>query len=551
MKRVLSFFLPICLVSIAVACGSDDDATDQVSDSVSAQTSSPSATGSSAAGSSAPAETSGASAEFDETADLRILSVIAPRTLDPHQETARWDHTFYAMVYDRLLTVGSETDTFAIEPMLATEWEFSDDGLTLDLNLREGVSFHDGTPFDAEAAKANLDYAMSEAASSVVRDSLASVDSVEIVDPMMIRLNLSRPTTTILMALAYGGGAMVSPVALADGRDLSASTSGAGTGAYEVTEWTPDVVARFERVSDDHWDPNAGHLNSITISYAAEGQTRAAALSNGEADLVHLLTADLPLGNDLVNAGFVSHPIDTVLTFSLFLRGDEPFTDKRVRQAIAHTVDRATFADDLFEGNCKAADSLSQEDSPLYSADNANLYPYDLDRARQLLAEAGTEGLTFTGSAGSGSSGERVATVHQQVLADVGVTAEIMLSTTAETKTLYSEGQVDGSWTSANSGSADAVATYQALTNWTFGDPAIDGAVGDLLAEAEATLDESARFDLLRQVEHIILEEAWVIPICRSQQAWIGTDRIVNVDTMPLQRTGIPDFYRLAMLPES
>ncbi|MGE0308189.1 MAG: ABC transporter substrate-binding protein, partial [Acidimicrobiia bacterium] len=307
MKRILSLFLPICLVSIAVGCGSDDDATGTVDDSVSAQTTSPatsesSAPGKSAPESSAPDETTGSSApadttapaeEFDETADLRILSVIAPRTLDPHQETAVWDHTFFTMVYDRLLTVGSATDTYALEPMLATDWTFSDDGLTLDLNLREGVSFHDGTPFDAEAAKANLDYAKSEAASPKVRDSLAAVDSVEVVDPTTIRLNLSRPTTTILMALAYGGGAMVSPVALADGRDLSASTSGAGTGAYEVTEWTPDVIARFERVSGDHWDPDGGHLNSITISYAAEGQTRAAALSSGQADLVQIVTADL------------------------------------------------------------------------------------------------------------------------------------------------------------------------------------------------------------------------------------------------------------------
>ncbi|MGE0307988.1 MAG: ABC transporter substrate-binding protein [Acidimicrobiia bacterium] len=568
MKRVLSLFLPICLVSLTVACGSDDDATDRVDDSASAQTTAPAASESSGpaettgpadttgpaetTASSAPAETTGPSEDFDESADLRILSVIAPRTLDPHQETAVWDHTFFTMVYDRLLTVGNETDTYALEPMLATDWTFSDDGLTLDLNLREGVSFHDGTPFDADAAKANLDYAMSEAASPKVRDSLAAVDSVEVVDPTTIRLNLSRPTTTILMALAYGGGAMVSPAALADGRDLSASTSGAGTGAYEVTEWTPDVIARFERVSEDHWDPNAGHLNSITISYAAEGQTRAAALSSGQADLVQIVTADLGvLGTDLENAGFVAHPVDTVLTQSLRLRGVGPFADKRVRQAIAHPIDRAAFADGLFEGNCKAADSLSQDDSPLYTADNANLYPYDLDEARALLAEAGVDGLTFTGGAASGATGERVATVHQQVLAEVGVTAELRLHTTAETITLYNEGQVDGSWTSTNTGSADAVATYQAMVNWTFGDPAIDGAVGDLLAEAEATLDEDARLDLLRQVEHIILEEGWVIPICRSKQGWYGTDRVTNVDSMPLQRSGIPDFYRLAVLADS
>ncbi|MGE0308651.1 MAG: ABC transporter substrate-binding protein, partial [Acidimicrobiia bacterium] len=419
------------------------------------------------------------------------------------------------------------------------------------LELRQGITFHDGTPFDADAVKANLEYAKSTKSSTKVQDSLAAVDSVEVVDADTVRLNLNRPSVGITAALSSGAGAMVSPQALATGVDLSGTTPDAGTGPYNVLEFTPDVGVTYERIDDNYWDPNQANIKKIVLTFAGEGQTRAAALQAGQADLIQIVTADLEtLESGLVDAGFVSHGIDTALGQAMWLRADGPFADKRVRQAIAYALDRESLVDGLFAGNCKAKGAIYQPGSDVYDEANADLYTYDPDKAQALLEEAGVDGsLEFSVAAGSGATYERIATVQQQSLKDMGVTSSIELVPTSQSQVVFRDGTVNAMWTGVTQ-SLSPVSTMSGIAANTIGDATIEGKLNDLIARADAELDDDARWELLREAEHLVLDEVWVIPLCESRQAWFSTPNIVNVDNMPLVKTGIPDLMGLGVVAD-
>ena len=158
--------------------------------------------------------------------------------LDPHKASISQDATTLFPVYDRLVHLSPQGRP---DPGLAESWEFSDDGLTLTLHVREGVTFHDGATLDAAAVKANLDRAKGVEGSSVATD-LAAMASVTVVDPMTVDITLSQPNVAIIGSLADRAGIMVSPKALADGVDLDANMVGAGP--FKLVEHAPATARR-------------------------------------------------------------------------------------------------------------------------------------------------------------------------------------------------------------------------------------------------------------------------------------------------------------------
>ena len=144
--------------------------------------------------------------------------------LDPHRASISQDATTLFPVYDRLVHLSPTGDLI---PGLAESWEFSEDGLTLTLHVRPDVTFHDGAALDAEAVKANLDRGKSIEGSSVATD-LAAMESVTVVDPMTVAVQLSTPNVAIIGSFADRAGILVSPQAIADGVDLDANMVGAG-----------------------------------------------------------------------------------------------------------------------------------------------------------------------------------------------------------------------------------------------------------------------------------------------------------------------------------
>ena len=427
MPRLLATLAVAAMV--AASCGGDDD-DDSGSDATSVTSGddggAPGDTAT-APGDTAPddgaAATTG-SAPSDDTAEdaaasggtLRYAYPIGPSRFDPHRSTVGQDIRIFTLVYDRL--VHYDTSGTLI-PGLATEWTFSDDGLELELKLREGVLFQDGEPFNADAVKANLDRGKTVEGSSVATD-LADISEVRVVDDSTVVLALTQPSSVLPGLLSSRAGVMVSPAALEGDLDFAP----VGAGPYRVVEYRPDDVIIFERFTD-YWDDTYGGPDRVEWRIMADETTRMNALRGGEVD------AALITGSQIGEAETSGFTVDSRPTLSyqvIYLDRSVPqFADLRVRQAMAHAIDREAFVESVLFGAGAPAVQDFPEGYFAYNPDYpGDYYEYDPEKARALLEEAGvTDGFSFEMLVPALSTFELGAEVTQQMLAEVGITVTL------------------------------------------------------------------------------------------------------------------------------
>jgi ABC-type transport system substrate-binding protein len=266
-------------------------------------------------------------------------------------------------------------------PELAESWEWSDDHLTLTLNLRKGVKFHDGTPFDAEAVKYNL-----ELHKAGVRTEMEPVTSIDIIDNFTIKLTLSRYDSSFLHGLMAVSGQIVSPQAIKTMGD-DAMFYPVGTGPFKFVEYKRDVSLKYER-NDDYWQEGKPYLDGIEFMFIADALTRVAVLKVGEAHMMRDVTVNEVA--DLDRIGFnISVAPGSVngLAFDSN-HPDSHFHDIRVRQAIAYAIDNEAIAKALGYGYYEACNQWFPKNNVAYNPAVIG-YPYNTAKAKQLLTEAG------------------------------------------------------------------------------------------------------------------------------------------------------------------
>ena len=218
-------------------------------------------------------------ADVDPDATLRYGAANLVTRFDAHKSSNGYDQNWLAPVYDRLIW---QTPEVELEPGLATEWGFTDD-LHFEMTLRDGVTFSDGTPFDAAAVAANIDRAKNVEGSGLAAY-LASVDTVEVVDPTHVRFVLNRPDATLPMQLATRPGMMISPAAF-ENPDLDSNP--VGSGPYELVEYREGDMAAYER-RDDYWNPDYAGVKRIELYYIPDSTTRLNGLRTGALDATPL-----------------------------------------------------------------------------------------------------------------------------------------------------------------------------------------------------------------------------------------------------------------------
>ena len=305
--------------------------------------------------------------------------------LDPHRASISQDATTLFPVYDRLVHLSPTGDLI---PGLAESWEFSDDGLTLTLHVRPDVTFHDGAALDAEAVKANLDRGKSIEGSSVATD-LAAMESVTVVDPMTVEVKLSTPNVAIIGSFADRAGIIVSPQAIADGVDLDANMVGAGP--YKMVSHVHGDSTKYER-NDDYWDQeHLAPVKNLEIKVIADNVARLNAIRTGQISATTISAAQAPEveGNEDLR---LMYNTELAYTYIVQNRARGGQDDVRVRQAMMYGLDRQSICDSLLAGKCQITD---QPFPPGYFAYNEDipdvLYPYDPEKAKELLAEAGVD----------------------------------------------------------------------------------------------------------------------------------------------------------------
>ena len=307
----------------------------------------------------------------------------AMNNLDPHKTLFSADCQILCAVYDRLIVIAADG---SLEPGIATAWEFSDDGMSLTLDIRDDVTFGDGTVLDAKGVKMNLDRARGLEDSAVKAD-LAAVSKVVAVDDSTVRIDLAQPDSRLPGVLSVLAGTIINPTALKDGTDLSAET--AGSGPFEVASYSADSGITL-RARDGYWG-DAPAMSTLEVKFITDDSALTNALLAGQVDITEILPQNLTPFAD--NDKFVIKSVTSLNQVQIAANFDRTgLSDPRVRQAILYAIDREGNCENILKGYCEVSDQPFPEGNPANDGSiDQILYPYDPDRAKELLAEAGVD----------------------------------------------------------------------------------------------------------------------------------------------------------------
>jgi peptide/nickel transport system substrate-binding protein len=317
-----------------------------------------------------------------------------PDSLDPHVAANSSSFIVLQNIVDTLVLLSP--DDLEYHPYLAESWEISDDGTVYTFQLRDGVTFHDGTPFNAEAVKFNLDRIVNpETGSSLALTNLGPYGSSRVVDDLTIEITMETPYPPLLDALSQTALGMLSPAAV-EAQGAAIGQNPVGTGFMKFVSWTPQDRIELVRNDDYNWAPDIwGHtgpayLEGYTMVVADEAAARVTALESGDV----LAIEDTP-GQDvarleaderfeLVKAELPGHPR------SWFMNTERaPLDDINVRKALLYGLNRPEIVQLATFGTQPAATGPFSPATWSYSQAAGEIYPYDPAMAGQLLDEAG------------------------------------------------------------------------------------------------------------------------------------------------------------------
>ena len=319
---------------------------------------------------------------------LRVSAYLNPSKLDPVTGNGGQDQTFLWTVFDTLTEF--EPATMKPRPGLAS-WSYPDPK-TMVLQLNPNIVFHDGTPCDAEAVRFNLDRCMNFKLSAVKPD-LASIASMEVADPLKLVLHLKYPDTALPLILSERTGMVGSPTAIKSlGEDYDRKP--VGTGQFKFVSWADGdrvIVARNE----NYWKKDRPYLDGNTFRIITDYAAGALSVTAGENDLMYLVPPRLftMMGRD-ANLKVVKAP--SIRTMNLFFNyGRGPLANVKVRQAINYAIDRVGFTRVTTDGTGEPTGSLITSQHWGADPEAVKRYPYDPDKAKALLAEAGASDITL------------------------------------------------------------------------------------------------------------------------------------------------------------
>ena len=448
-------------------------------------------------------------------------------------------------------------DDMNIIPLLAESYEANDNATEFTIHLRQGISFTDGTPFNADAAKANLDR-WGDPDLGLKRTSLLCniLESTEVVDEYTVKVTLTEPFGAFISTLAHPACVLMSPKVIAEGSEACAEHP-VGTGQYEFVEWIAGDHATVT-LNKDWWgydaeicggtalaEPDAG-FKSITFRPVTENASRVAMLQAGDADFIWPVPTEsmstLAADPDVyVDAG------EGIVVRWLFLNTQkEPFNDVRVRQAMNYGVDKDAYIAVVKNGLASQATSVLGPAVQHYKGNDP--YPYDPEKAKELLAEAGyPDGFDTTIICRSTTADLKQSEFLQQQLAQIGVNVEIRSFENAIVSEMVeghegpgSEAEVDMYISGWSSSTGDADWGIRPLLAKESEPPASfnisyfeNDELDELLYAALETADEEKRAGYYAQAQDLIWEECPMVFLAVDYNTWGSTMNIENVKIYP------------------
>jgi peptide/nickel transport system substrate-binding protein len=381
----------------------------------------------------AAAVTSSAAAQ----SHLRIGLAEDPDNLDPTTAGSYVGRIVLAAMCDKLFDIDAKLN---IVPQLALAHETSEDGKTVTIKLRPNVKFHDGEPFDAEAAKFTLDRHMTMQG-SFRKAELSQVDKVEVVDPLTIRLLLKAPFSPLIAQLTDRAGMMVSPKAVKDAGDRFVAKP-ICAGPFKFTERVVQEKIVLDRFAD-YWDKDRIHIDRVTYFSIPDSTVRLANLRSGALDIMErLLATDIPTvrGDSRLKLATSPSLAYTGLTINLANtdQAKNPLgQNAKVRQALELTIDRDALNQVVFNGEFTPGNQWSSPTNPYY-IQKFPIPKRNIEKAKALIKEAGaTPPITLDLMVPNQPDVKQVSEVIQAMAAEAGFDLKIRLT---EFATSLSEG---------------------------------------------------------------------------------------------------------------
>lgn len=460
---------------------------------------------------------------------LRVGFYADAATMDPHFSGHKVDRQVYFNIYEALTTLGEDLE---IGPGLAESWE-TPDPTTYILHLRQGVTFHDGTEFNADAVKVNFDRMLDPAQETLRRGDVASIESVEVVDPYTVQLNLKQPDAALLATLADRAGMIISPAAIEEfGADLARNP--VGTGPFEFVEWQKDDHLNVRRF-DGYWQSDLPYLDEINYRVILDDSVRVAALRNQEIDII-----------DTVPPRFVEEvqgdsnlalvEINALGAWWLWLNATAPpFDSLELREAFAAAIDVESIVSQLLLGIGAPANGPISAASWAY-AESVPVRQRDLDLARAKLAEGGQpDGFTCTFTQVPSPVSDPIVQLIQAQVAEAGITMDIVQVDAATQVSVTVAKDFEVTW-SQWSGRADPDGnTYQhfhSTGGMNYGGYS-NSEVDELLDRAREVAEQEERAKLYSQVTEILNAEVAAVFIWHPDEIRAMTTQLHDVPAVP------------------
>lgn len=457
-----------------------------------------------ACGQKQPAQSAGESNGPAKEQILQYATDGEPAGLDPHKVPAAASIRIYGKIYNSLVDMDENGE---FQPELSESWKQPDD-VTYIFKLKQGVKFHNGREMTADDVKYSFERILNPDTAAVGRSYFSKVQSVEAVDKYTVKFSLSDPYAPF-MAYMTSVYASIVPKEVVEEKGNLMQTA-CGTGPFMLKEWIPDNHVTLVK-NPSYFMDGQPKLDGIVFHIMPDESSRLAALRTGKVHITKLSPQSIPLVKDNKDINIISYQSNeySYLGFNMTI---EPFNNKKVRQAISLAVNRPEIAQTIYGGNAVVSGPVPPS-LKKWSIDveSTEMYQYNIEKAKQLLAEAGyPNGFETVITAGLYDDIRDTAQLLQKQLEAIGIKATIQN---------LESGQYVDAWKNKNhqmmagrngSGSDPDRAlgfffsTKGSANVWGYSNPEFDA----LTEEAKITVDETKRLELYKKAQEILIDDS-------------------------------------------
>jgi len=517
---------------VLASCGSDGDpvaSPNATTEPTAATTAKSDDTGDT--GTTDPTETAANEPRSGTGGELVIALATQPAAIDPINAPSVVEGNVANQMFDSLIWINDDGE---IEPALAESWTVSDDGNVYTFTLRQGVTFHNGEEFNADAVK--FTWEAGKTPENAYFDQFELASDVRVVDSYTIEIEAPEPNALFLVQV--GQWPMLPPEYYTEVGFEGFAKAPVGTGAFKLVEWVQGDRIVLERF-DDYWREGYPLLDRVVFRPITESSTRAAAIRTGDVDIVNRLSPTDAISLDgAPGVELVEYSNNRVyyIAFNNLTSGvGQPTENVLVRQAMNYAVDKQGIIDALFEGKGAVPTALLVSGDVGYD-DAVEPYAYDPQKAKDLLAEAGFGDGFSIGMACPSDAYTNFSEVCEAVaaqLGEVGINAQLDVMESGSFWDLESTKQLPPMFGDSWSANSNEPSAYDRLFGALGGDDASysswsDPMIDDLLAKVLTTLDDTARAQVFTDIQLQLHDDPPFIYLYQPITIEATSDRVVD-----------------------